>query len=65
MIYLWLIPLPIAILVYFLMRTASPRVLRIVAGVIWPGVPLILTIWILIVGDQMPSDAVLVDPATL
>jgi hypothetical protein len=68
MLTLWMYSLPLLLvagIVFWLMRQSPFWLRALVAGSIWPVLPLAFTLWILIVGDQMPPDAVIIDPATL
>ena len=68
MITVWIYSLPlllVAVLVYWQMQKSRPWLRIVVAALIWPALPLALTLWIVIVGDQMPPGAVLLDPETL
>ncbi len=67
-ITIWLYSLPlllIAGIVYWLMRRSTPWLRILVVSAIWPALPLGLSLWIVIVGDQMPPNAVLINPETL
>ena len=62
MITVFLYSLPIALIAYFMLRNRG-LLLRVgVPLVIGLLPPLALIIWVLIVGDQAPPDAVLVAP---
>ena len=68
MLTLWTYSLPLLLvagIVFSLMRQSPFWLRALVACSIWPLLPLAFTLWILIVGDQMPPDAVLVDPDNL
>lgn len=65
MIMLWIYSLPLLLLagvVFWFMRTSALWLRFAVAGSIWLVPPLVLTVWVLIVGDQPPPDAIIVAP---
>jgi len=62
MIAAFLYSLPVAVIAYFLLRKSRPLLRVVIALAIWLLPPLALIVWVLIVGDQPPPDAVLVSP---
>jgi hypothetical protein len=68
MFAIWIYSLPLLLLAgfaYWLLRNSATWLRVSVTAIIWPALPVALTLWVVIVGDQMPPNAVLVDPETL
>jgi formate hydrogenlyase subunit 3/multisubunit Na+/H+ antiporter MnhD subunit len=63
MIASFLYTLPVAFVAYFLLRKRDTSLRVGLSLAIWLIPPLALIIWVLIIGDQAPPDAVLVVPA--
>ena len=65
MIMLWVYSLPLLLVagfVFWLMRKSTLWLRFVVAGFIWLALPLGLTVWVLMVGDQPPPDAIIIAP---
>ncbi len=63
MIMLWIYTLPLLLVagvVFWLMRKSALWLRVVVAGFIWLALPVGLTVWVLIVGDQPPADAIII-----
>lgn len=55
----------IAIVAFFLTTKWSMSIRVMIAGAIWLIPPIVLTLWVLYIGDQPPPDAKTVDPQTM
>ncbi len=65
-LFLYSLPLLlVAVLIHWLMRKSPSSLRLLVAAAIWPGLLLAAILWVVIVGDQMPPDAVLIDHSQL
>ena len=62
MISIWVSAFALATVIYMLMRRTAVRTKLLAVAAIF-AVPLLLTLWIMFVGDQMPEAAILVEPS--
>lgn len=63
MVMLFLYSLPPAVIAYFLLRKKGESLRYGVPVALWLGLPVLFIMYVLIIGDQMPPDAVVISPA--
>lgn len=63
MVMIFLYSLPLALIAFFLLRNKSVNVRLGVSLALWIVPPLVILVYVLIIGDQMPPDAVIISPA--
>jgi hypothetical protein len=62
MIVLWIILLGAALGAFYLLRKRSPWLRWTATLLLFPGAPLLITGWVVSVGDKAPPDAITVTP---